>query len=864
MRADLSIKMAIEITSLTERDRVARFSEIIFAIPSRIALAVRSRRRAILASALCLLLLALAIGSFLVYSYRSYAVIVDARLKNGYLTSRAGYYAAPRTLRVGQKLDQESLRRILRRAGYVENEASDVWSGTFSVNGENVEITGRSKADIASPVLVSFTREGRVAQIKSNSGPLSSYTLEPEILSTDASMKIGKGSALAYRDIPPVLITAILAIEDRRFFEHGGLDFFGIVRAVLRNASDNAIGQGGSTITQQLVKNTYLSPARTFQRKFAEAMLAFTIERRLSKEDILALYCNEIYLGHRGAVAVRGVEQAARVFFGKDLSEVSLAEAATIAGMIQSPTRYAPDRQPEAAMTRRNIVLGTMVRDGFITLEDAANAAALPVTVKPFDPDETSQAPYYIDYVSRVVAARPMSENGDERSLSVYTTIDLELQELAEGAINRQLGKLDKLYKGKAKPQAALVALDPKSGDIVAMVGGRDYAETQLNRVTDARRQPGSVYKPVVYAAALESGISPLATFRDAPREFQYDRRSLYRPSNYGSAYSMRDVTLRTALVKSLNVVTVEAAMKAGLDRLGRVAESLGLRRPEPYPATALGTTEATPLEIALAYAAFANGGRRITPNVTARPDNSFQSDNLEFVEPESGFDSQTVRFDSERQVIDPAIAYMVTDALQAVIDHGTGRAARGSAGNVALAGKTGTSRDGWFVGYTPNLVCVVWIGFDDNSQLGLTGSEAALPAWVDFMQKAVEIRPDLGGERFARPAGVRTIEIDPETGLLATSYCPQRERVAIATKMLSFFECYHQSEMLFAETIDSEGIPAGKEIQTEQAPTVSRTRRRTPANPASESGSNLFDTRVETSPNGRRTLVNELSLKRR
>ncbi|MDQ3747351.1 MAG: penicillin-binding transpeptidase domain-containing protein, partial [Acidobacteriota bacterium] len=503
-----------------------------------------------------------------------------------------------------------------------------------------------------------------------------------------------------------------------------------------------------------------------------------------SKEDIFALYCNEVYLGQRGAVAVRGVGQAARVFFGKNLKDLTLAEAATIAGMIQSPSRYVPDRHGEASLARRNIVLGAMARDHYITNEEAALAAREPLSIAPKAESDESLAPYFIDYVNRVVEYQlDVTGQQDERGLRIYTTIDLDLQQLAETAVRRQLERLDHLYKGRQTPQAALVALDPKTGEVLAMVGGRSYAESQLNRATDAERQPGSVFKPFVYATALESGISPLSTYADAPREFIYDRRARYRPANYSGTYSMQDVTMRTALIKSLNVVTVEVAMRAGLDRIARMAEKFGLPKAEPYPALALGTTEATPLKIASAYTPFVNGGQRVEPRAVEMAVNA--AGEVVFSEARQA-----------RQVISPTTAYMMTDMLADVIDQGTARTARGVVKRTAVAGKTGTSRDGWFVGYTPNLVCAVWIGFDDNKQLGLTGAEAALPAWAEFVKGAVELRPELGGGVFERPAGITTIEIDPETGLRATPLCPQRDRIAVTSNFVSSTECYKHSEM--------------------------------------------------------------------
>ncbi|MCA1591168.1 MAG: transglycosylase domain-containing protein [Acidobacteria bacterium] len=740
--------MTIEVTSVQPKRRWPRRRPVAATeLRERAAHARRLKRLFQLFAAIVVILIVSA-ACIVGYFYSYYSKIVDERLASGYLTSRAGIYAAPRVLRAGQNISRERLVEILRRAGYVDGEASRVWSGRFAFEGGDILIQPRRANPGAmsfETVRVAFDRRGRIAEVTGDGSPLAAYALEPEPLTNDAAMKTGQRSALAYGDIPPVLARAILSIEDRRFFEHSGLDITGIVRALLSwcgrggDGGEQDFKQGGSTITQQLVKNTYLTPERTLRRKFNEAILAGVLERRLSKQDILALYCDEIYLGQRGSVAVRGVAQAARVFFGRELKDLSLAEAATIAGMIQSPGRYAPDRHPDHAQLRRNTVIEAMLRDGAITPEQARAAAAEPVVVAPAR-EESATAPYFIDYVNRASESRAGSANAaDERAPRVYTTIDLELQQLAEVTVRRQLERLDKIFKGKRTPQAALVALDPQNGNVLAMVGGKTYAVSQLNRATDARRQPGSVFKPIVYAAAMEGGISPLSNSLDAPREFTYDVRAKYRPANYGGNFSMRDVTLRHALVHSLNVVTVDTALRAGLSLVAALAENLGLPRPEAYPSLALGTTEATPLEVAAAYSAFANGGRVVRPDV---------------------------------------------------INEGTARAARGALKGTAIAGKTGTSRDGWFAGYTPNLVCVVWVGFDDGQELGLTGAESALPAWTEFVRGAVELRPELGGEHFVRPEGVTFVEIDPETGALAGDACPRRQRVAVTPAFAPGAEC--------------------------------------------------------------------------
>jgi penicillin-binding protein 1B len=785
--------------------------------PGAVEWLARVARRLVRASIVVVIMASVLGGEALVRSYKYYSQIIDARLASGYLTSRPGLYAAPRVLQVGQKLSREKLITVLRRAGYLETSASNVWSGSFIAGESAIDVQpGRSGRKQPAVVHVGFTGD-EIVELTGDGVDLDSFTLEPEVLSNDLSSKSAKREALSYDEIPPVLVQAILAIEDRRFFDHSGVDVTGLARALLRNAGDERLGQGGSTITQQLVKNTYLSPEKTLQRKYAEAMLSLALERRLSKNDIFALYCNEIYLGQRGAVTVRGVKEAAAVLFGKELRDLTLAEAATLAGMIQSPAHYSPLQNPQAAQSRRNVVLAAMQQNGAITREQTEAASAERLDVTPRVDLDNSLAPYFVDYVNRI--AEPGSGQ------RVYTTIDLELQDLAEQSLRKQLER----YKDQdKKPQAALVALDPHTGNVLAMVGGRDYATSQLNRATDARRQPGSTFKPFVYAAAVEDGISPVQLFMDAPREFVYDRNRTYRPANYGGGYSMGEVTMRTGLIKSLNVVTVDVALQTGLARIANLAAAFGLPKPERYPALALGTEEVTPLQLAAAYAAFVNDGRRVDPRVITGIDEPPAVHALPNTTP---------------QVISPTTAYVITNMLAGVIERGTARKARGAIPGTAIAGKTGTSRDGWFVGYSPNLVCVVWIGYDDNTQLGLTGAEAALPAWVDFMNGALAVRPDLGGQNFECPEGIKFVEIDSQTGLLSTLSCPLRELIAVTEAETPHLECYLHGNL------PVQSSPFAKEIE----------RRETKPVDLNSHGR----TRTDTDLSGRKTLVNEFNVLR-
>jgi penicillin-binding protein 1B len=843
--------MAIEIKSIPE----LTWSRSLKNLAKRLSFSHHSdlTARQLFFRSLCVLFaLALIVGGdSLLRSYKYYSRIIDARLASGYLTSRPGLYAAPRSLRVGQKLARADLIVALRRAGYVEADDSNIWSGSFRESDAAIEIRPNNDhsdhsdhSDHARSTLIkiSFAADTKISELTEDDLAIDSFTLQPEVLSNDPLSKEGAREAVRFSEIPPVLVHAILATEDHRFFQHPGVDVFGVTRALLHNAGEareDRPGQGGSTITQQLVKNTYLSPEHTWRRKYAEAMLAYALERRLSKQDIFALYCNEIYLGQRGAVSVRGVAEAARSYFAKELKDLSLSEAATIAGMIQGPMRYSPTQQAAAAQARRNVVLEAMTRDGWINAEQAAATAKEPLVVSPSIRADNSLAPYFVDYVNRTSGSEVDAAPAGRR---IYTTIDLDLQQLAETALKQQLDRLDANRNDPAhRPQAALVALDPRTGNVLAMVGGRDYAESQLNRATDARRQPGSTFKPFVYAAALEDGMSPVQEFADAPRDFVYDRNKVYRPANFGGGYSMHDVTMRTGLVKSLNVVTVDIALQTGLARIANLAEKFGLPKPERYPALALGTKEVTPLELAAAYATFVNGGHHVTPKVV-----------LSVGEPPAKhLDSDA---ETEPEVISPTTSYMITNMLSAVIDHGTARAARDVVKSAAVAGKTGTSRDGWFVGYTPNLVCAVWIGFDDNKQLGLTGAEAALPAWSEFVKAAVELKPELGGRNFDCPEGIKFVEIDADNGALSTLSCPHRELIAVTERLAPNVDC-----MLHGNLPDLSGIgadkaaenePSGESVLTQHARQPGRVLEFRPLATRNQ-------TYVEVDSRGRKTLVN-------
>jgi len=745
----------------------------------------------------------------LVSAYYNYVAIVDARLADDSLHHPPGIYAAPRRLTVGKRVTAEKVVEHLLRAGYVEGERAPGFAqGSFRRLTDGVEFRPSPVAGQASrPEVIRVSLRARsgkqaepaITEIEDVGARrrLGEFQLPAEMLTADINMKGQTRRASGFADFPSILVGAVTAIEDRGFFTHHGIDPEAIVRALVSNWRRGRIREGGSTITQQLVKNHFLTPERTYRRKLAEAMMAVALERRLSKEQIFALYGDRIYLGHSGLTAIYGFKQAARLYFGRGLSELSLAQTALLAGLAQAPTRYSPYARPEEAVSRRNLVLDAMAETGAVNPAEAAAAKAEALTLIPPQAPDASAAAYFVDYLRRELAGRLDEESWPQSS--VETTLDLDLQEAANQAVRGNLERIDKLTarrKGAARPEAALIALDPRTGEILAMVGGRDYTSSQLNRAVDAMRQPGSVFKPVVYATALSQGVAPTALYDNAPRQITYGYKAVYRPRNFGNSYTYEPVMLREAMVRSLNVITVEAAIQVGLGRVAEMAEKLGLPRPGAYPSMALGAFEATPLELASAYTAFANGGMRAEP--------------VSFRRIRSRGEVLVEQAASKRGVISASTAYLITDTLADVVNRGTASRVRQLGYRGPAAGKTGTSRDSWFVGYTPNLLVAVWVGYDDHRDLNLTGGEAAVPLWTDFVKRALTVRPDLAAAGFARPSGIEEIEVDAETGMLANEYCPRRKKMIMATYLLPGSCLEHQEAVMTLndEFLAGDGLP--------------------------------------------------------
>lgn len=707
---------------------------------------------------------------------------IDRLLNGEVFTRSAGIYAAPKELRVGENISVEDLIAYLKRAGYVEKtQQADSSRGRYSLNGASVDIEPSKDATVDGQktfprLRVQFARGGKsIASIMFLDGGAryDKAQLEPEKISSVTGTERAKRRVVGFNDLPPHLVKAITVTEDRSFFDHYGVNIRGILRALIRRyeADPNSpiARQGGSSITQQLVKNLLLSPERTWRRKIAEAYMSVILETRLSKQQIFALYCNEVYLGQQAGFSINGFGEAANAYFNKDVTQLTLPESAFLAGIIRSPNRYNPYHDIETATARRNQVLQSMAETGAITQLEAAQAqnTALKLASTKGRVD-ASDAPYFADYVQNQLDSM-INDASASQHLRVYTTIDMDLQRAAYAAVTKQLAALDKLYAKRVEPgtlQAALIAMNAHTGEIVAMVGGRDYTKSQLNRVSDAMRQPGSVFKPFVYATALNTAydpiprvITPATIYRDEPKTFTFDNQE-YSPGNFGDSYSNGPVTLRDALVKSLNVVTVDVAMEITIGRVMNLAAKAGLPPvKKAYPAMALGASEATPLQIASAYTAFAASGTRTTPIAINRITTGAGT-------------TIAAPTGQKNDVLRPDVAYLMTSFMKDVVNRGTAarlgaRGFKNVAGRIGIAGKTGTSRDGWFAGFTPNLVCVVWVGFDDGSQLGLTGADSALPIWADFMSAALADHPEWNGD-WAMPEGIEQAEIDTHTGQLA------------------------------------------------------------------------------------------------
>lgn len=723
------------------------------------------------------------LAAFLVASYFwiDYSDKIDRKLLSGEVfTPTAGIYSAPKLLRTGDEITLLELIDYLKSAGYIEknNKADQSRSRYLVQDGKLViepGITGVVNGEkVYPPLQVKFSKDGKTVDSILNLSTTKAEEkakLEPKMLSTIAAEGDGRRKTVNFADLPPHLIKAITVTEDRAFFEHYGVNFRGIARALWRRYEGEnespLSNQGGSSITQQLVKNLLLTNEPTLERKAKEAFMSIILETRLSKQEIFTLYANQIYLGQQSGVSIYGVGEASNVYFGKDVSQITLPEAAFLAGIIRSPNRYNPFKNQDRVTERRNQVLDSMLEAGEISSEQNIAARTTKLELKQLSSKKDLQGmPYFSQYVTEELP-KLVSDPEAVQHMRVYTSIDPDLQRIAYDIVSKRLEKLEKYFpkKPKGNLNAGLVALRPKTGEIVAMVGGRDYLENQFNRATDAMRQPGSVFKPFVYTAAINSAydtasrvFTAATIMKDEKKTFTFGNDS-YAPNNYGDTFSNKDITLRDALVKSKNTITVDIGMQVNIGRVMNLANRAGMPKVEKaYPSMALGTAEATPLQVATAYTMFANLGDRVLPmpitQITA-------GDGKAVVVPQP----------DRKNVVRPDVAFILDDMMKDVINRGTAAQAQGWGfrnveGKTAFAGKTGTSRDGWFAGFTPEIVCVVYVGFDNGDDLGMKGSDSAMPIWADFMQEALRRHPEWNGD-WTIPASVRKAEIDTRNGSL-------------------------------------------------------------------------------------------------
>ncbi|HEV8144234.1 MAG TPA: PBP1A family penicillin-binding protein [Methylomirabilota bacterium] len=710
-------------------------------------------------------------GALLVLSLVSYTGLQLARFERTDARRTMVVFAAPQPLTAGLNVKRVELAAILGRLRYSEVSFTPTAPGQFRRTAPVWEIYLRANDPHqgGNPQLVRLELRGdRVARVTQDGRDIGTATLEPEILTS-----VGDRPGEAYRpvrlaDVPPVLIQAVLAAEDHRFFDHAGVDVRGLVRAAWANLRGGRVLQGGSTITQQLVKNRLLSPQRTYARKLNEAWLSTVLELRYSKERILEAYLNEIYLGQRGALAVRGIGAAARSYFGKEVHQLTVGEAALLAGMTRAPNLYSPAANPDRARERRSAVLARMRELGMLGDADVKTAEAQPVAAKPAP---AQFAAYFTDYLRREIEELGAGDVSDSPGARVYSSLDVSLQRFAEAAVARGLDALESRLPRLRRPngeglQAVLIALDPSTGQVRALVGGRNYQASQFNRAIFARRQPGSAFKPFIYLAALSPErqrevYTAASVVEDSPLTLQVGRDQ-WSPRNYENRYEGH-VTVRRALERSLNTAAVRVAGAIGYASVIEAARALGIESPlAAVPSMVLGAFEVTPLELARAYVPFANRGTRPRgpTALIAAYEGGGSALELEKPEPE--------------MPITPAEAYLMTSLLEGVVTNGTGASARALGVTGAVAGKTGTTNDGrdaWFVGYSPSLLTLVWVGFDANESHGLSGAEGALPIWADFMKQALELYPSIGA--FPVPEGITFAQVDVTNGRLANRYCP-------------------------------------------------------------------------------------------
>jgi penicillin-binding protein 1B len=742
------------------------------------------------------------------YYYFKYQHIVDERLKQPLFQNTAKIFAEPREVRPGQKLSIRLIAEELRQANYtLAGAQKDSPMGTYREAGQSISVYPGPQSYHAQDSATIHVSDGVVDTINDDHNqPLSSYELEPVLitgLSEDANRT--KRRLVTYDEIPQNLVQAVLAIEDRRFFEHGGVNYFRLAQAFVRDMTTGQKQQGGSTLTMQLARGFFLTPEKRIKRKIIEIVITFQLEARFTKKQIFEMYANQINLGQRGSFSINGFGEASQAYFGKDVRQLDLAESALLAGMIQRPNYFTPFRHEERAIVRRNLVLDSMVETGAITKDQAERAKneALHLSAASVD---ASEAPYFVDLVHEQLLSKIGERDSNLEGLRIYTTLDPDLQRVATAAVDstihvvdEQVDKLHAHRKNAAKnaaattpivyPQVALVALNPHTGQVLAMVGGRNYGASQLNHAVSGR-PTGSIFKPFVYAAAFNSAIagtilpgqdkpfSAVTILNDEQTTYDIGTNQEYTPRNYKDEYHGQ-VTAMYALAHSLNNATISLGAEVGFDNVAALAREAGVKNARGTPAVSLGAYNATPLDMAGAYTVFANGGVYLTPWMLAS------------VRSATG-DVMTEYTRQTRQVLDPRVAYLTTNMMEGVMDFGYGVEVRRRGFMAPAAGKTGTSHDAWFAGFTSNLLCVVWVGNDDYTDVKLSGALAAAPIWAEFMKKAVQLPQYSDTRGFPPPQGIELVKLDKETNLLSDDACPNGYNAAFLDGAAPTDTCDH------------------------------------------------------------------------
>ena len=731
---------------------------------------------------------------------------VEARFRGQLFALPSRVYARPVSLRTGLDIDHVRLRARLERMGYVKAVGAHpvLRPGQYQQAPGELDIFRRPSNLPSHPSperLIRLRLDGsRISAVRdAEDNLLPQEELEPEIIAQFHGAERADRRLVALADVPPILVEAVIAIEDQSFYEHHGIQPWRIAGAFIANLRAGKVVQGGSTLTQQLVKNFYLTRERTFGRKLTEVAMALILERNHSKQEILEAYLNEVYMGQRGSVAIHGMGEAANHYFGKPVSDLTLPEAALLAGLIKGPNLYSPYRSPDMARKRRDLVLTALREQDKISRDQYESALVADLGVRDVVADE-NLAPYYVEELREELADRYGDEILQSAGMSVYSTLDAELQRAANDAVTRQLARLEKGYpslRRKDSPlQAAVVAMKPQTGEILAMVGGRDYGKSQFNRAAQAHRQPGSVFKPIVLLTAVGRAAGPpaftlVSKLEDAPLTYAQPS-GVWQPVNYDGEYR-GTVTVRQAIEQSLNVPVARLGIAIGPDKIVATARELGIESPLlPVPSVALGAFEVSMLEAARAYCVFASGGLR----------------------PELRSYTQVVQADGRvleqrtldaPRVFDPADVYLVTSALEGVVDRGTGAPLRALGFRGDIAGKTGTSsdyRDAWFIGYTPEIVIAVWVGFDDGASVKVTGATAALPIFADVLEVA---RGKGAAEEFTVPTGVEVVDVDRDSGLRSGFGCGGDPEVFLRgtapTEGCGIFDFAKRSEQPGSET---------------------------------------------------------------